>query len=180
MWRRIRRAEWGTFQLAGWLFTDLLLAMMMVFLVSAKDGVPNITSSQRPVGVTPTPRPQVCGIDPKFTFATVTTSNPVGVRNQSSTAMSQFYREVTANKTLRGYTHKVAGVVEVFGGSSDVNDGTTFATGAIAALKAHSNGQFIFSSRTVYFKPLWDGKLPSNQVKIYVFFYILAASCGST
>jgi hypothetical protein len=174
MWRRRKRAEWGTFQLAGWLFTDLLLAMMMVFLVSAKDGIPNVHSQTG--GVTP---PEVCGIDPNYHNALVTVSDPIGVRNRSASAMSSFFRDVSSNKTLKADAHRVAGVVEVFGGSSNVNDGITFASGAIASLKAHSNGQFIFSSRTVYFKALWDGTISSNQVRVYVFYYILATSCGS-
>jgi hypothetical protein len=175
MMRRRRRAEWGTFQLAGWLFTDLLLAMMMVFLVSAKDGIPN----NKVNAGSATPSPEVCGIDPNYLSAVVTVTDPFGVRNHSTSAMTSFFRNVVANKTLSSDSRKSAGVVEVFGGSSNVKDGVSFAAGAIASLRAHANGQFIFSSRTGFFKPLWDGTLPYNQVRIYVFYYILASTCGS-
>lgn len=175
MMRRRRRAEWGTFQLAGWLFTDLLLAMMMVFLVSAKDGVPNVSPK---AGVV-TPTSEVCGIDPNYLSAVVTVTDPFGVRNHSASAMTSFFRDVMTNKTLSSDPRRSAGVVEVFGGSSNVGDGISFATGAIVSLRAHSNGQFIFSSRTGFFKPLWDGTIQYNQVRIYVFYYILASTCGS-
>ena len=175
MWRRDKRAGWGTFQLAGWLFTDLLLAMMMVFLVSSKDGIPNVGPNAG--GVTPTP--EVCGIDQNYKSALVTVNDPIGVRNLSTSAMTSFFHDVMANKTLQADARGSAGVVEVFGGSGNVSDGIRFATGAIASLKAHSNGLFIFSARTGYFKPLWDGTIRFNQVRIFVFFYILATSCVS-
>lgn len=175
MRQRRRRAQWGIFQLAGWLFTDLLLAMMMIFLVSAKDGIPNVRSRTGSA----TPPPVVCGMDPNYHSAIVTVSDPVGVRGQRASAMNSFFHDVMVNKTLQADAQRVAGVVEIFGGSSDVTDGVTFAAGAILSLKAHSNGQFIFSPRTVYFKPLWDGTIAPNQVRIYVFYYNLATSCGS-
>ena len=126
-----------------------------------------------------TPTPEVCGIDQNYQSALVTVSDPIGVRNLSTPAMTSFFHDVMANKTLRADARGSAGVVEVFGGSGNVNDGIKFATGAIASLKAHSNGQFIFSARTGYFKPLWDGTIQFNQVRIFVFYYILATSCGS-
>lgn len=174
MMRRHKRTQWGIFPLAGWLFTDLLLAMMMLFLVSGTLGIPNPS----PTIKAPTPAPVVCGIDPKYHTALVTVSDPYGLRNQSAAALNSFFTDVKNNTTLQHDDGHVAGVVEVFGGSSNVGDGVTFAAGAIQSLKNHANGQFIFSSRTAYFKPLWDGTIQPNQVRIYVFYYILAASCG--
>ena len=179
MRRRRRRVEWGIFPLAGWLFTDLLLAMMMVFLITSRDGIPNVKPVVRStVTATATPPPVVCGIDKNYREALVTVSDPYGVRALNPSAMNSFFNDVKANGTLQSDAHRVAGVVEVFGGSGDVGDGVSFAAGAIQSLKDHSDGQFIFSSRTVYFKPLWDGTIKYNQVRIYLFYYILAASCG--
>jgi hypothetical protein len=175
MSRKRRRTQWSVFPLAGWLFTDLLLAMMMLFLVSGTVGVPN----PGPVTKTPTPPSVVCGIDPAYHTALVTVSDPEGLRGQTASALNSFFSDVEHNHVLQNDSGRVAGVVEVFGGSPNVSDGVNFAAGAILSLHNHANGQFIFSPRTVYFKPLWDGTIESNQVRIYVFYYILAASCGS-
>lgn len=174
MMRRRKRAQWGIFPLAGWLFTDLLLAMMMLFLVSGTLGVPNPPTSK---SKTPTPPPVVCGIDPNYHTALVTVSDPQGLRSRTASALNSFFSDVEKNSNLRKDSGHIAGVVEVFGGSSDVADGVNFASGAIQSLKNHANGRFIFSSRTAYFKPLWDGTIQSNQVRIYVFYYMLAVSC---
>ena len=175
MMGRRKRTQWGIFPLAGWLFTDLLLAMMMLFLVSGTLGVPNPVSK----AAAPTPAPVVCGIDPNYRTALVTVSDPYGLRSQTASALNSFFSDVEHNPELHKDAGHVAGVVEVFGGSSSVGDGVNFASGAIKSLRNHANGQFIFSVRTAYFKPLWDGTIQSDQVRIYVFYYILAASCGS-
>ena len=168
--KRLRRATgWGIFPLAGWLFTDLLLAMMMIFLVASANGVPRKV----------TPPPVICGIDPKYQEVVVSVNDPYGVRSQTTDAMNSFFANVRNNRDLRRNTGRVAGVVEVFGGSSDVNDGVNFAAGAIQSLRRHSDGRFIFTSRTVYFKPLWDGGLNASQVRIYVFYFIVAPSCST-
>ncbi len=173
--RRSRRTTtWGIFPLAGWLFTDLLLALTLLFLVTSVTGVAKPLPSPK---VTPTP--VICGVDPKYESAIVTSRDPDGVRNQTPDAMNSFFADVQ-HSDLQKYQGRLVGVAEVFGGSPDVGDGITFAAGAIKSLSAHSNGSFLFYSRTVFFRPLWDGELESDQVRIYVFFLTVAAtSCAS-
>ncbi len=38
--RRRRSSRWGIFPIAGWLFTDLLLALAVIFLVASASGTP--------------------------------------------------------------------------------------------------------------------------------------------
>lgn len=174
MKRAQRPTMWSIFPLAGWLFTDLLLAMMMIFLVASANGVPTILA-QKP------PEPVICGIDPAYQDVVVTVSDPYGVRSQSASAMNSFFSDVEHNSGLRQSAshNKSAGVVEVFGGSGDVSDGVAFADGAIRSLKQHANGRFLFSSRSAFFKPLWDGTIQANQVRIYVFYFVVSSSCGT-
>lgn len=164
-----RRPRQSIYSLAGWLFADLLLALTIIFLAISAPWV--IAAPKQPP-----PPPTICGMDQNPTVAKLTVSDPYGLRARSTGALNGFANEVR-HSALSRKSKNIAGFVEVFGGSSDVGDGVTFAGGAIQSLRILAKSRFIFTSQTAFFKPLWDGTLASNQVVIYVFFFKLSASC---
>lgn len=160
------------FALGGWLFADLLLVLTLIFLATSTPW----QTAQGKGSITPTPIN--CGIDGNFQEVTVTVSDPYGLRAETSGAFASFASDLRRSD-LRKNQNRIAGLVEVFGGSQDVNDGTNFAAGAIAAMKTETHGHFLFSPQTAFFKPLWTGGANFNQVVIFVFYYVFAQKCAS-
>lgn len=174
MTRRHIRFERSIFSLAGWLFADLLLVLALVFLATSSPWIAGARAKPQP-----TPSPVICGMDKVPQFVTVAVSDPSGLRVPTQNAIKSFAANIRHSNLTRN-AKRIAGLVEVFGGSADVGDGVSFASGAIIALKAMIGQHFIFSSQTAFFKPLWDGTLRSNQVSIYVFYFVVAPSCTSS
>jgi hypothetical protein len=162
------------FSLAGWLFADLLLALTIVFLASSASWVPQ-------AGAKPSP-PVICGLDGKHPQDFVlTVSDPNGLRaSPPSRGTANRLANDLKHSQLKKNANRMAGFVEIFGGSPDVGDGTTFASGAIYALKHWPPAHFLFSSSTVFFKALWDGGINWNQLHIYVFYFLVAQSCNTS
>jgi len=170
MARQYNRWRQNMFALGGWLFADLLLVLTLIFLATSAPW------QMQGNGLT-TPTPIICGIKSDSQEVTITVSDPFGLRNQTSAAFASFANDLRQSDLQKNKT-QIAGLVEVFGGSGDVNDGTNFAAGAIAAMKTETHSHFIFSPRTVFFKPLWTGGANDNQLVIYVFYYALAQKCS--
>lgn len=167
MLRRESHSRRSMFALAGWLFADLFLVLTMLFFTNAQAWVVH----------KPSP-PQICGMDPKINPpVTITAPDPFGLRQERPSALGGFANKVKG--ALQKDAKRIAGFVEVFGGSPDVNDGTRFASGAIRALQLLKSQKYIFTSQTVFFKPLWSGSLRSNQVMIYIFFFQISSSCNA-
>lgn len=167
MFRRGLHQQRSMFTLAGWLFADLFLVLTMLFFTSA---TPWVSAS------TP-PQPQICGIDQKISPVLITVPDPSGLRQQRSSAIKSFNNVV--KQKLRSSASKTAGFVEVFGGNPYNNpaDGVKFAAGAIKALKQLATQHFIFTAQTLYFDPQWSGNLLTNQVKVYISFFLISTSC---
>lgn len=166
------------FALGGWLFADLLLALTMLFLATTSAW----SSPAKVVTVTPTPVPQICGINQSPMLLKITAPDAFGLRASppARSAIASF--DGSVRQQLGRQAKNIAGFVEVFGGSyagaADVGDGISLASGAIAALQALAAQRFVFSRQTAYFKALWDGTLLPNQVVIYIFFFQLSPVCG--
>ena len=174
MLRSRRRAQQNIFALGGWLFADLLLVLTLIFLALSGPW----QTAQGKATLTPTPKPVLCGLDSAYQEVLVTVSDPIGLRNQTHSAFTSFAGDLQRSD-LRKNKHRIAGLVEVFGGSSNVDDGVNFATGAIAAMKTEVYNRFIFTTQTDFFKPLWSGAIGSNQLDIFVFYYAFAQKCGT-
>lgn len=168
MFRRGSRQQRSMFSLAGWLFADLFLVLTMLFFTNASAWVP---PNQ------PQPK-QICGIDQTVHKPiVVTVPDPSGLRQGIPSAMKSF--DAVVKKTLAGNASRSAGFVEVHGGNpyNNATDGQRFATGAIKALKLLAAQHFIFTSQTIYFDAQWSGKLPTNQVSIYILYLLVSTSC---
>ncbi|HEU0028170.1 MAG TPA: hypothetical protein VFQ25_13735 [Ktedonobacterales bacterium] len=167
MSKTVHRRTHDIFSLAGWLFADLLLVLTLVFLVSAAPW-----QQVNP----PPPPPLICGVEQHYQKVFVSTSDPSGLISHTSRGVRTFQNGLR-NK-LGPAKGKVAGLVEVFGGGS-VTHGVALATGAIGAMKQMRTSGYIFTSKTAYFRPLWNGQLSDNTVEVDVFYLILATSCKS-
>ena len=171
---RSSRTQRTIFSLAGWLFADLLLALALLFMASATPWVATANAK-----VTPTPVPKtICGIEKAPQEVILTASDPYGVRQQTSAGLTSFIGDVKSNAALRANANRIAGLIEVFGGSTDPGDGTTFAAGAIRALQLMQSNHFIVTDQTAFFKPLWSGAIGSNQIDMFVFYFRISASCS--
>lgn len=168
MLRHESRARRTMFSLAGWLFADLFLVLTMLFFTSATPWTPHNSSP---------PKPQICGMEQKINSVVITAPDPNGLRQQGASASRSFNNVV--RQKLRSDGKKMAAFVEVFGGNpyGNVADGQTFAKGAINALKLLASQHFIFTSQTLYFDPQWSGNLSTNQVKVYISYFLLSTSC---
>lgn len=161
----VTRRSQDIFALAGWLFADMLLALTLVFLVVAPPWVqPN----------PPPPPPVICGIEQSAQVVYVSMNDPYGLISGTSYGVQTFESALRAQ--LGPTNGRVAGLVEVFGGGS-VNYGVTLSGASINAMKQMPG--YVFTSKTAYFRNLWNGTLSSNTVEVDVFYLILATSCKS-
>lgn len=162
------------FGAAGWLFADLLLALAMLFLVANSVGTypkPAPTPTPLPTATrAPTPPPAICGLNPHSITIMLTISNDGALRAGDSGAEAAFASE--AKGQLAQYAGKVAGFVEVFGGSvGSISDGVNLANGAIGGLDMLARQGYIFSLDKTTFQALYGGDLQPNQVQLVIFFF---------
>lgn len=161
--KSVNRRSHDIFSLAGWLFADMLLVLTLIFIVV------------EPPWVGPPPPPVICGVQQSAQVVYVHVSDPGGLIGGSSRAAQDFERALRA--TL-GPTHdREAGLVEVFGGSPSVGYGVSLSRAAITTMRHMPN--YVFTSKTAYFRSLWNGTISSNTVEVDVFYLILATSCKS-
>lgn len=170
--RNREQGRQNIFALAGWLFADLLLVLTLIFLLSSATWIPPTQA------LTPTAPPVVCGLDqlhPQDVI--VSASDPIGLRNQSESAMSVFANDLQ-RAGVNLHSGREAGFIEVFGGSGDPSDGARFAQGAIKAMQQLAGRKTIVTGRTTFFRPLWNGALPGYRLEIDVLYFIVSKSCG--
>lgn len=171
------------FGAAGWLFADLLLALAMLFLVANSVGSyppPAPTPTPRPTPtITPTSPPVICGLNPHSITVPLTVGNDGALRVSDPGAEGAFASQ--AKGALAQYSGKVAGFVEVFGGSTgSISDGVNLANGAIGGLEILARQGYIFRTGKTTFQALYGGNLSPNQVQLVIFFFkeSSGASCA--
>src|SRR5947209_782920 len=126
--RRFRMRD--TVLLSGWLFADLLLALVVIFLAANTVGVkpqpiPTPTPTPTPTATaTPTPTPTPTAITPTPLPRLELSKNRVivsidanGLLNNTPGAINDLKQKIRAQALLRGRT---AGLVIAYGGASDV------------------------------------------------------------
>ena len=106
MKQKRRFGRQSIFSLAGWLFTDLLLAMMLIFLAASGVGSP-------PPPTTPTPTPQIQALDRNpFTFTIYDYPGNLGPDQ------ARLEDEVNTDLQNAGVSNRKIGLVLTFGGTS--------------------------------------------------------------
>lgn len=163
------------FSLAGWLFADLLLVLSIVFLVAAQPWRPMPTKAS--TAATPTPKPlAICGVAKYPQTIYVRSADPSGLLAANGVGIRSF-QSTLLHSALQKNRTRVAGLVEVFGGGT-VDNGTQLATSAIQAMRGLTHSGFVFASGTAYFRPLWNGRLPSDTLEVDVFYLVQAQTCA--
>src|SRR6266446_9227880 len=109
MWRN-RRSGRNMFSIAGWLFADMLLAMMMIFIVASTTSVTIPPKTK----LTPTSR-ALPRLELKFHRFTIDV-DPNGILNDAPDAIAAVKNQVRSQAFLKG---RSAGLVVVYGGAPD-------------------------------------------------------------
>jgi hypothetical protein len=187
--------------LGGWLFADLLLGLMMIFLISIKGGsipLPLVSCgtstvvgrsvegaaspTATPVACTPTdtptftPTPTNCGLDKTEVDPRpyIVVGNPGAL--ESNDPGEQFNFNVLVKGVFAAYPGKIAGLVEVFGGDPNIGAGQSLAQAAIRAMTQLTTGQVTFFNQTTLFQDFGDQRVSSGQIRLAVFFYSTSAN----
>jgi hypothetical protein len=158
--RRRRASPWGIFPLAGWLFTDLLLALAVIFLVVSASGTP-----PKP---TPTPPLPCLELHPAFLPFTV---DYQGLLNNNATAIKAVQRLFRTYAPIQG---RRAGLVIIYDGTGpqpyQIDTANQVGTKIDNALAQLGKSGFVFVG-TVYHDPLLllGSDLSAAQIEIYLF-----------
>lgn len=190
-----------TWLLSGWLFADLLLALMMIFLISINGGNPPPRPCATPASAfnarklaslpgqaseaavpratptpcsSPTPTPT-----PTPVICGLDLKHPVDLTFpvndptglRGETPSGKQSFDSQVQSKFASYATQTAGLVEVFGGGVDVSIGEPFALNAVHALVLLENQHFIFDSQRTVFQNYWDGRIGDNHIRMYVLFY---------
>lgn len=158
--RRRRASPWGIFPLAGWLFTDLLLALAVIFLVTSASGTPP----------TPTPTPPLPCLElhPAFLQFTV---DYQGLLNNEASAIKAVQQQMRAFAPIKG---RRAGLVIIYDGTGpqpyQISTANQVGTKIDNALTQLGKSGFVFVG-TVYHAPLLlvGNDLTTAQIEIYLF-----------
>lgn len=157
---RRRTPPWGIFPLAGWLFTDLLLALAVIFLVVSASGTP-----PKPI---PTPPLPCLALHPNTLSFTV---DYQGLLNDNASAIQSVQQQMRAFAPIQG---RRAGLVIIYDGTGPqpYQIGTANQVGMkiIGALTQLGKSRFVFYG-TVYHDPLLllGSDLGNVQMEIYLF-----------
>lgn len=160
---------WGIFPLAGWLFTDLLLAMMVIFLVASATG----TAAPPP---RPIPSPIPC-LDRHSQLLTLSVNYGALLQGQPGAA-TDIQRQVRAFRPIRG---RRAGLVITYGGTPDAGQGSTavdVANRVNRILESLGKAGFVFVD-TVYHDPLLYLGKDFSVVLVEIYLFAPAGKCYS-
>ena len=134
------------FSIAGWLFADMLLAMMMIFIVASTTSVTILPKKQ----LTPTPISRTLPrLELKFHRFTVNV-DPNGLLNDSSSTIAAVRNQVRSQAFLKG---RSVGLVVVYGGAPNdayISTALTIAEKVYNILLTLGKQRFAFSRASVY------------------------------
>lgn len=141
--------------LGGWLFADLLLAFMVIFL-AAQPPFPKIipatpTPTPTPI-VTPTPVPR---LDFKYQRFRDDNVDYNGILSNSPSAVRALEQFINSQRTLR---NRSAGLVIVYDGApsdNDIGDAQTIAQAVINHVLKPMGRQGALFQRTSYYNPIY-------------------------
>jgi len=196
-----------TWLLSGWLFADLLLALVMIFLISINGGNPPPRPCATPAAAfhtrnlaslpweasgaavphatptpcsspTPTPTPTPAICGLDKNAVTKTFTVADPQGLGATGSAAQQSFDKDVQSQFAPYATRTAGFVEIFGGGSTIDIGQAFARRATGALGALEDQHFIFDKQRTVFRPFGDLSLGANEINMYVLFF-LESNTGS-
>jgi hypothetical protein len=166
MENRHRRGR-STFSIAGWLFADLLLALMMIFLVASTVGV---YIPPAPIHPPPTPTPPVPPrLELKFHRFSINI-DPSSLLNGTPSEIDNIKSQVRAQTFLKG---RSVGIVIVYGGApgdSSIPTALNIASNVYEVLATLGREGFAFT-RASHYDPLYvfGDNLSLVTIDVYLF-----------
>lgn len=156
----------GMFSSAGWLFADMFLALMMVFIVASTVG--KYTPPPKK-GVVPTPTPHIIGMRPDSTDIEIAVDVDTLLFTDPQAARKEVEGQIRTKMTA--YQAEKAAVVLTFGCGPDDGRDTETASSVNDVLRSLGSRHFIFD-RAV-FKNYIDRSCNEGTVKSQIYFYLL-------
>lgn len=165
------------FSIAGWLFSDLLLALAVIFISANTIGAKPIKAVKPtptlPVTVTPQVTPQVTPIlELHYSRFILQINNPDKFLQNDNNEIKQFRQQVMGERKLQG---RLAGLVVAYGGApttDQIPNAILIAKKVIAVLQSleHDDNYLVFSN-TSYYDPLYilGGKATTATIDVYLF-----------
>jgi hypothetical protein len=160
------RTSHHMFASSGWLFADMFLALMMVFIFASTVGVytPPVKPIQKP---TPTPPLYIKGID-VHTEELPLQIDALALLNNDQITIGKLKTQVQT--ALHKYSSRKAALVQTFAGGPDDGQDTAIAQHVNAILSQLGSKHFIFNGAT--FNNFIDLGEPFGQVTIRIYFYV--------
>lgn len=152
------------FSIAGWLFADMLLAIMMIFIVASTTSVTILPKTN------PTPTPKVLlRLELKFHRFSLHV-DPNGLLKNAPSAIADVKSQVKSQAFLKG---RSVGLVIVYCGApgdADIVTALTIADKVYAVLLSLGKHGFAFSRASVY-DPLYifGGDLATVTIDVFLF-----------
>lgn len=157
------RISHSMFANSGWLFADMFLALMMVFIVAFTVGKYTPPTQAAP----PTPTPHIKGIEipPKVLTLQI---DATGLLYNDPSAIQDVKNQV--QHALHRYSSRKAALVQTFGGGPDQEQDTTIAQNVNAILRTLGSQHFIFAGAG--FDNFIDLGTNFGTINIRIYFYI--------
>lgn len=159
------RSRKSVFALTGWLFADMFLAIMMIFIAASTVGKYDPPVKQ---GVTPTP--QISGIDRHAQSISIFVNVSLLIHNDPATLKS--VRDQVTNKLHANRTRK-AGIVLTFSCGLDDWQDTNVSNHLNATLHELGIQHFIFDKAA--FSSFIDRGCTSGVVNLEIYYFIFSA-----
>ena len=164
----MRRRDVGVAGMAGWLFADVLLALLIVFLGSEVRHRHVVAQPQ----VTPNPvksRVKAGVLDPRWVDVIVSGLNQTAINSHSKGELNVLAAKLRRNRTWAALDRnsRFAPVVEVFSSARNTSIDAAVATSKIVSRYLKSRGGII-DTETVA-ATYFDGSLDPGQIRIRLF-----------
>ncbi|TQL74534.1 hypothetical protein FB566_0017 [Stackebrandtia endophytica] len=165
-----RRESLSPLHIAGWLFADLAVILMVIFLAVGTDHPVEANAEPDPIpSATPEPseEPEDTGmsVDPIITTLTTNTSK---LRDGDGKALKKLLLKEFGDLETDG---EHAAVVLTFGGTHDANVGADIAAHANKVMRsALPDFMELVSSKGT--RNYWDGKLDADEIRFEVFLHV--------
>ena len=158
--------------LAGWLFADLFLALMVIFM-AAQSAVPKRLPTPTPTAtaiVLATPTPETLAkLDPHNSRFTVFVNRAAFLANDQ-TAVNSVQQQITGQRFLQG---RSAGLIIAFGTalSDCTSEGAYTVALKVYSLVRHLGQTNAIFKNTIDFDPLCNLNTDVNQITIDIFLF---------
>lgn len=159
-----QRSRKGMFALTGWLFADMFLAIMMIFIVASTVGKYDPLVKQ---GVTPTP--QISGIDTHAQAISIIVNVSPLINNDPTAQKS--VRDQVRSKLYANRTRK-AGIVLTFSCGLDDMQDTSISNHVNTILRELGDQHFIFDKTA--FRSFIDRGCVLGTVNLEIYYFIFS------